>query len=305
MSPWYVLSKREARQTLRGKGIWVVPILALLLAIPTKSGVEYTYSDETTPLVLAELGGDATLALVQNSLALTILVAGLGLSYGRIAGECDRGSFQFTAALTASRTGIVVGKIVGITSVLLLALALPVAGWLVGGILWYGAPAVGTTVAFFGVTALYATTVVSIGIGISALARRRSIAAGLGFLLFVFTLFSDIVARSLYDLTSGTAGEGAGPPDAAWPYLLQRLMPTDVYFVVTNWVLSVPNTTSRATTAVHDLHPNIFTNAVLVDSLFASPPFYLEQWFGVLLLVGWGLAVPAAGVVALKRGDLW
>jgi ABC-2 type transport system permease protein len=233
-----------------------------------------------------------------------VTVGGLALGYRAIAGERDSGAIRLTAG-GLSRSDVFLGKLLGRWLMLLAVTAVPTAVLLGLGSVWYGPPDTVKTAQFLLATVLYTLCSVGVGVGISAAVQRSTTAAGVALSYFLVTLFWESVAVSVYAFLTGTRPNPfEGVSDPAF-YLFEGLDLSSAYMAVTNGVLDVRNSWNLATITLRDSRPNTEAAIFVVDDALAgSPPFYLEPWFGIVLMALWASVALAIGYRRFSRSDL-
>jgi ABC-2 type transport system permease protein len=276
------VAKKDFRDSVRSRWLWVLTVLFVLLT----AGVAYAFSvlDEgDDPLTTLEL-----LFFLQSPANLLVPITALVISYKAIVGERESGSLKVLLSLPHTRGDMILGKILGRSVSLALAV---VVGFVtaLAVIFWrYAEFDAQAYVLFFLMTLLLALTFIAIGVGMSSLVSTgsRALAAAIGFWV-VFEFLWGALSFVLYWVANGFSLDGFDPVDPPnWIAFIQNLAPGTAY--------------SNAVTALLPENPN------LPEGVTSSPdvPIYLEDWFGIVILVGWLLLLPTLGYLRFRAADL-
>lgn len=251
---------------------------------------------------LAEAGAttEGLVSLTHTVTRLVIPVIALVLGWKAIAGERESGSIKVLLSLPHSRADVLLGKLVGRAAVLTLSLG---AGFLLAAVVvavLFGGFDVTDYVGLFAVSVLYGIAYVSVAVSLSSLSRSTTEAGAAMFGVFVlFYVVWETVLPAIdtlvrlgylsgteYTVTVGGESFTATRP-SQWAFLFHSFDPGVAY----RNVLSLATSVAEADPAV-------------VQSLEAafggSVPFYLQDWFAIVVLLFW-IVVPIA--VALYRFD--
>ena len=279
---WTTVARKDFRDALRSR-----TLLGLtLLFIAFTGGFIYIYSSAPQLLTSGPTPasqhsftalGEALIGAVYYLVPLIRLVIG----YKAIVGERTTGSIKFLFSFPYTRADLVVGKLVGRTAVVVVAIAF---GFLAAGLIGRveSLPVVTTEYVMFIVLTVVLTFVfVSIAIGFSAGFRSSSRALyGVIGLFVLFYLWSLIPTLIRY-VTNGFVLPNTPPP--AWAQFLELLSPQMAY----QYTLAA-------------LIPDL---AVLTQTT-DSNPFYLQNWFGFVVLLGWAVVPLSIGYLRFRRTDL-
>lgn len=269
------VAKKDFNDGVRSRTlIGLVVLFAVFLA-----GVTYYFTE-----IIPATGTDVQMVQVMPSILLptyTLLpIVGVLVGYKAIVGERESGSLKFLLALPHSRRDVVVGKLLGRSGIITGAVFV---GYAVGGVVLYAFTDSFVVVDFLLytlVTVLLGVTFVSIAIAFSSVTPSSSIAtAGAVTLvllfLFLWDLFLSLVTYAGTELS--LIASTASPPD--WYLFLRTLNPTTAYSGVLNWLLA--------------------SNAPA-----QSGPFYLQNWFGFVILAFWLVVPIGVALVRFQRADL-
>ncbi len=134
-----------------------------------------------------------TAASLVNLVILIVPLMGLTLGAAGIAGERESGSFLYLLSQPVGRLEVVLGKFLGVGTAVIAALLL---GFGIAALVIarrVGEVAAGPFLAFLGLAALVALASVSVGLLVSALSKKSSLASGVALLLWLaFVLLGDL-----------------------------------------------------------------------------------------------------------------
>ncbi len=295
---WKPIAKKEFRAFRRIKTNWILGILLFFYSFNRIVSPE--------PFIKQVLGGRLAFGAFQQPIGLLIPIAAIVVSYRSIAGQRRSGSIKFDAGFPQTRADILIGKILGQTA----ALSLPVLGvLLIGGVLGtliYGGFSLLVFSGFLAATLLYVLLSVAIANGVSALVSQppRAVGIMLGYLL-IFLIMWQNVRNILYSFVTGNELNALNPPPVQWIFLFDRLAPHSSYFLVTNAILGVKNSSSQYFSVIASGESRISTTALIYGGTFSGPPpFYLTPEFGLIIMALWICLIPAIGYLGFRRADL-
>lgn len=211
----------------------------------------------------------AVVADLYRAVASVVAVVGTLLGYNAIVGERESGSLKFLLAQPHTRRDVVVGKFLGRAAVV--AVTVLVAFAVVGAhyaVLVESSPSFTAYARLSGKILVLGVVFVSIAIAFSAAVRSATVATwGAVWLAFLFAFVWDSVLAVIktFMFTSQTL-----PP---WYYLIARFNPKYAFEPI---------------------------EATALD----TTPFYLEAWFGGVILTGWLLVPLGLAYLQFQRGDL-
>ena len=278
---WTVVAKKDFRDAIRSKTLWALSVLFVLFA----GG--FTYIFWFIPQLVGQQNLPAagpTVGLINGlsgSAGFLVPLTGLLLGYKAIVGERDSGSLKLLLGLPHSRRDVVLGKLIGRTAVVAVAILIGFAAGAVVAFLLYDSFALGAFVIFTLLTVLLGLVFVAIAIGFSAAMRSTSWALlgviGL-FVLFVFVWgFIPLLLRFVFN---GFAMPNLlARPD--WAAFLSLLNPTVAY--------------GYASAALFPALPTLATE---------NAPFYLQDWFGFVILAAWIVVPLVLGYYRFTTTDL-
>ncbi|WP_458188295.1 ABC transporter permease [Haladaptatus sp. NG-WS-4] len=270
-----VVARKDFEDAVRSKMLWGITVLFVLFTGGTVFALDG----------IMELNEMSALQILTLPAGLIIPITSLVAAYLSIAGERESGSIKLLLGLPHTRADVVVGKLLGRTAVV--SVAIGAAFVVTAGVLaaLYGGVSVGDYLLLLLLTAFFGATFVGIAVGISAATATRGRAMGVAVGVFVaFQILWDYVPMGVYYLAEGTI-PSAGPLPA-WYYLVLTLNPKNAYTMASG--LFLPETPA----------------ASFADRVVGEVPFYLEDWFGLVVLVAW-FAVPVVlGYLRFDRVDL-
>lgn len=279
---WAVVARKDFEDAIRSRGLIAMTVLFTLLY--AGAAYAYTFIGSSNPQATSVLSLINFLLLPATIL---VPIVGVFAGYRAIAGERETGSIKLLLGLPHTRQDVVVGKIVGRSTVVTVS---TLVGFLVAAIVaavLYGSfPAV-DFVAFGALTVLFALAFVGIGVGISAAtgSTTKAIAGGFGvFFLFQF-LWGEIPKLINYAI-NGSYGFSGRQPE--WSYLVAQLDPQNAYqLAVNDWIVQSP------------------LQEALYQQLFGGDvPLFLSPWFALVVLLVWILLPAGLGYLAFDRADL-
>jgi ABC-2 type transport system permease protein len=277
------VAKKDFQDGIRSRVlIGLVVLFALLVA-----GSVYFFV-EILPTMMGPNSGatgtDFTIASLTTPASILLPIVGVLIGYKAIVGERTSGSLKFLLGLPHTRRDVVFGKFLGRSGITTVAVLI---GFTVGGIVLYSltsAVGIGDFVIFTAVTILLGMTFVSIAIAFSSATRSSSIATAGAIalvLLFLF-LWNVLLLLVNYAATQLSLIEPSGGlPN--WYFFLSSLNPTAAY--------------SNAVSAL--INPGTGTEAIV-----QNPPFYLQNWFGFVILAFWLIVPIGLAYLRFQRTDL-
>ena len=215
-----LIAKKEIMDNIRNKWIiFMTGVFAFLTLIISYFG-SFGSGWQSVGLTIAGL-----MSLVQYLIPIIALM----LSYGAIVGEIERGSMSAFLSLPVKRFEIILGKFVGLSSVLAVSI---IAGFGIAGIiigLNIGEINIGEYLFFLVSSILLGMVFICLGLFASSFFKRRSTSMGMAvFLWFFFTMIWSVitlgVASMIVDISSIASGE---IPD--WYFAIEMINPLSSY----------------------------------------------------------------------------
>lgn len=271
-----VVARKDFQDAVRSRLLWAVTALFVLLV----GGLAYAFTS------IASLGGgnvgDLSLGFVvflRGIAAFFVSIAALLVGYKAVAGERESGTLSFLLGLPHTRRDVVVGKVLGRSAVLVVAV---LAGFLVAAVVLFvaGGEFAATEFGLFTLlTAFYAVAFVSAAVALSSMtaSSARAVALAVGFWILnrvwsVVPLVALVVAEGFSMPT---------PPFPDWYHVLAGLGPGTAYSNATKYFL-----------------PGDVAGQVQA-SLGGLP-----AWYGLVVLAGWAVLPLLIGIWRFQRVDL-
>lgn len=275
-----LVARKEVRDAIRSRTL--LGVTALFVAF-SAGGVTLLAA---VPVFSNGAGSGDPLAVLFGLLApagLFVPIIGLLVGFKAVVGERERGSVYCLLGLAHDRLDVVAGKFLGRATVVAIATAAGFAAGAVALLAVEGPFQPLDYLLFTLLTILLGATFVGLGVGLSAATGSTTRAAWGAFSLLVLFQFLWEVLRigALYAVTGSLPEE---PPFPNWYVLLSQLNPQAAY-------------SNAAMATLSDGNP-------LVDQVAGSPPFFVQEWFGLLVLVAWGAVPLALGYLRFRAVDL-
>jgi ABC-2 type transport system permease protein len=271
---WAAVARKDFQDARLSKALWTLTALFVLMS----AGMAYLYA--TVPELSG--GGVSTIGLLfmlGAPATLFIAIAAIVVAVGSIAGERSSGSAKLLLGLPHTRRDIVLGKLVGRTAVLSVAILTGLAVTLVVLLAIFGSFSLVDYVAFAGLTLLLAVAYVGIMVGISATTDSggRAMAFGLGAFV-VLEFLADLLPLGAAFVLNGFSAQGMTTMSPLVEFL-GVVTPTAAYQHAIGWFLG-----------------NL--------SAGGPTPFYLTGWMSLLLLTGWLVVPLVIGYRSFRSSDL-
>ena len=293
---WHDVARKDFEDVVRSKLLWgltvgFVGLLVFFLFVGYASGET---DDATMTELLSGMGQFAMFFI-----PLIALIAG----FMAIVGERQSGSLRVLLSYPFSRTDVLVGKVVGRSLVVAVAILF---GYLVVTLL--GVPLTGElpivdVVLVTAITTLLGVTFTATAVGISASTASRGTAlawvVGLFFLLLV--LWEALAVGIYYLVTGSRPGLDVEP----WYFLLSQLNPLEAFRIavgeITGEYVWPMVQLGLEDIPVGDVGPEDLQTESRVDG---DLPFYLQPWFSVLTFAAWIVVPLAVGYRRFLGADL-
>ncbi len=286
------IARKDFQDAVRSWLFWGLSLFFFMLLVIVAGVVAYFGEDIAAQGATTE----ALVGIVSNLTRLVIPLVALILGWKAIAGERESGSIKIMLALPHSRTDMILGKLLGRSAVLSLSLVVGfVLAALVVAVLLGGFSVVDYT-GLLAVSIIYAIAYLSIAVSLSSLTKSTSIAGAAMFGVFVlfYIVWNAIGTVVLLLMGRGTisgveVGDGVRPPD--WAIFLEMLDPGAAY----------ANVLSLATEAAQ---ADDETLAMQAELFGGDLPFYLQDWFALVVLLFWIVTPLVVAVYRFDRVDL-
>lgn len=278
-----VVAKKDFRDAIRSRMLLALTVLFAVFTIGS------AYVSTQIPELIGTSGNQSTVNIVLGLLSpagLLIPIIGLLVGYKAVAGERESGSLKCLLALPHTRRDVVFGKVIGRTGVVAVSIII---GFAVGIVVLYvlaNSFSPMNYVVFVITTILLGTVFISLSIGLSSATASTTRAAWGAFGLFLlFQFVWGLTNTLLLFFITGSIVPEMPPPD--WYLLLSRLNPKSAY-------------QAAATTVLPDAASG--RNALAGGS--GNLPFFLEEWFGFVILAFWIVIPLGIGYLSFQRADL-
>lgn len=285
------VAEKDFHDAIQSRALWALTVVFLLLS----SLISYAYVEAPEAVVAGggeAAGGTAEATLggliffTAGTVALFVTLTAIVVSYKSIAGEREIGSVKLLLALPHTRRDVLLGKLLGRTAVLSVAVAI---GLLVGfglGSLLLGTVEAVPILLFLLVTLLFSAVFTSIVVSISATtgSTSRATTLAVGFFLLFELLWGAIPTAIVYVANGFSMPEQL--PD--WVFLVMQVPPSAAYVSALTAVL--PEMVESA--------PTQSVAGADFDAFYATPEI------GFVVLAFWLLVPPAIGYYRFDRADL-
>ncbi|CCQ35421.1 ABC-type transport system permease protein [Natronomonas moolapensis 8.8.11] len=282
---WRAVAEKDFRDAIRSRLLIVLTLLFTLFS----AGAAYLVTEIDPPQQAAFTGEVTTVLLIRGLVSATavfIPIVSIAVAYRSLAGERDSGSLKLLLSLPNSRLDVVLGKFVGRSGVVAVALFVGFAVGIVVTASLADAFSPLEYVVFVGISMLFAFVFIALTVGVSAFTSSTSRAAYGAFGLFVvFQFLWSSLAQGVAYAVNGFSFEGIEEGDAVFELfqVLTILDPTAAYRQGTLWVVRR-----------------------LADNGESAPDlaFYLQDWFGFIVMALWIVVPLAVGYTRFESSDL-
>lgn len=270
---WTAIARKDFRDARRSKILWgTIAVYTLFVAFILESNRGYSMQG----------AGDVetTMSSMIGTGMFVLPLAVVVIAYLSITGERESGSVKYLLGLPTRRRDVVLGKFVGRAAVAVVSVLVALLAG--GAVMWmlYDPMPVVEYAQFVLLSLYFVVAYVATVVGISAVASSRgkalSGALAVYFPLSVFWVLIDPRTVVSYVVESLL---GLDPTPELYQFVLQ-LSPSAAY--------------------------TLAGNALILDlgSASASEPFYLQDWFPLVVLLGWIVVPLAVGYWRFRDADL-
>lgn len=293
---WRQVAHKDFVDAVRSRMIWgivsvFVVLMGLLLAIaPVTFPVEETITAEMALSFVAEVA------------QLFVPIVALIAAYMAIVGERQSGSLRVLLSYPFSRFDVVAGKFAGRTLMIGTALSIGLVIMLALAVVIYGNPGIRTMAGLLLAGLLFGLAFTGLAVGVSAATdtRGKAMATVLGIYL-VSLMFWDAIVAGIYYVVNGSLPELEAE---AWYFLLLRLNPIEAFRALVDGVLE-PTVHTAFTIPVEDVPQDATAEQLaLSNRVIGNLPFFLNDWFLVVVLITWTVFPVVLGYWRFQGADL-
>ena len=285
---WAAVAEKDFRDAIRSRLLIALTLLFALFA----GGAAFFVTEIDQPG--GPFVGEVTTILLITGLtaatAVFIPIVAIAAAYRSLAGERESGSLKVLLSLPNSRADIVVGKFLGRSGVVSIALLIGFAVGLVVTAALADAFSPGEYLVYVGVSLLFAFVFVSITVGVSAFTAStfRSALGAFG-LFVVFQFLWRPLSLGVVYVLNGFSFEEIEEGD--WLIDLFEFLtiidPTTAYEQATLWVVRLLSEEDEQ-----------------AQEAAAEAAFYLQDWFGFVVMAFWIIVPLAVGYLRFESADL-
>jgi ABC-2 type transport system permease protein len=277
---WQAVAKKDFRDSIRSRLMIAVAVIFVAftgggIALGSAFGIE---SGAVAVLILQVL---------LSGMGIFIPLVALGIAYQSIAGERESGSLKILLSLPNSRLDVVVGKFLGRSAVLSVAVVVGFISMLLAtAVTFDGDVQAQVILTFMLAVLLLAVVFVSIAVSVSAFADstfEAAIGGGGLFVLFQFA-WGGVIFLLRY-VANGFETPGIGAEVPSWAEFLFIVNPMTGWQQATAWLL-------------RRVSEEQSTQQQSVEA------FYLEPWFGFVVLASWIVVPLVVGYLRFESVDL-
>ncbi|WP_276255219.1 ABC transporter permease subunit [Halomontanus rarus] len=284
-----LVARKDFEDAVRSKMLWSLMGL-LVLVMTLVYYVEAQVNDSTAVDSLLFLG---------QLLQIVVPVSALLVGYMAVVRERQSGSIKFLLGLPPTRRDVIFGKLIGRAGVIGLGIIASFGVAIVLSMVLFGSIPTAKLGAMAGLTVLLGLAFVGFSVGVSASVstRGRAMALAIG-LYLVFIAFWPLLTGGLYHLLYS---EGPGVESEAWYLLYNRLNPLQAYADAASASLGGAVADFSFVYGIRDPDARAMTAAERVGG---DVPFYLQDWFAIVILALWATVPVALGYLRFRSIDL-
>ncbi len=289
------IAKKDFQDSVRSWLFWGLSVFFFTLLVTVTGAMAYFGEDIAAEGVTTEV----LVVFVSEITRLIIPLIALVLGWKAIAGERETGSIKILLSLPHSRKDVLLGKLLGRSAVLSLslvigfALAAVVVAALLGSfdIVDYGGLLV--------MSIIYGVAYTSIAVSLSSLTRSTTIAGAAMFGVFVLFYIVWNAIESVFGLLMqrGTISGETYSFEANGETFQNERLPDWALFIDS---IDPGNAYANGLSLLTDAAETELGVALQEAQFDGSIPFFLQDWFGFLILLFW---IVAPLVVALYQFD--
>lgn len=288
---WAVVARKDFEDAARSRMLWAITALFVLTTAGGMYALNIAFDEQSATSAIRWLGSPASLV---------VPLAAIVVGYLAIAGERESGSIKILLGLPHTRRDVVIGKLLGRTGVVAVATVVAFAAGAVVLLVQYGSLPFVKFALLGALTFFFAMVFVGIAIGFSAFTKTRSRAmAGAIGIFFLFQFVWSVVPLGIYYLLEGSIPDPLGGNLPAWYFLVQLLNPSNAYAAASGLFIDSAGVKNALIGPVGESGQTI---ADFVQG--GTVPFYLTEWFSLVVLVAWLVVPVAIGYWRFNNADL-
>jgi len=280
---YVAVARKDFKDSIRSRWLWVLSVLFVLFA----AGLAYAFT-AVPGMGIGGASGEATtiglLSFLIGPAGFLIPITGMMIGYKAIVGERESGQLKLLLSMPHSRKDAIVGKVLGRSASLSIGVLVGFAVAVAVVVVRLASFEPVAYVLFVLLTVVFGIVYVAVGVGISSLTASSSRALALAVLfLVVFEFAWGLVVLALRFVANGfsiSLQQLADPPD--WAQFLGVLSPGDAYG-------------NAAGALISDLGSQPGN---------APEAFYLQDWFGLVVLAFWLIVPLGLGLYRFANVDL-
>jgi len=209
--PVYTIAKKEFADNARSK--WIISLIAIFLVLTIAASFMAGQGR------IGEM--DVTVGILISISSMLVPIISIMLGYATISGEAESGALSVVLACPVRRIEVLLGKLVGLGSVICLSI---LAGFGISGILiaaTTGHAEWSSYIAFILLTMLLGMLYLSLSVCISSVLKRRVTSLGAAVIVFFWGMICGFIWIGMFAATGGDAvaffqGNTSALPDWFW-----------------------------------------------------------------------------------------
>ena len=273
------VAEKDFRDAIRSR---LMVAVALIFVVFTGGGIALgkAFGIASGTVVAVILG------VMLRGMSVFVPLVALGIAFRSIAGERDSGSLKILLSLPNSRLDVVLGKFLGRTGVMSVAVVIGFISMLLAVAITFDGDTQADLILTFMLSALLLAVVfVSVAVSVSAF-TESTFSAAIGcfglFVLFRFAWGGMIFLLRYVANGFETPSFAEAPPE--WAQVLEVVNPMTGWRQATGWLLRRVSDQQSAQNG--------------------AEAFYLEPWFGFVVLAFWIVLPLAVGYLKFESSDL-
>jgi len=280
------VAKKDFQDSARSRWLWALSVLFVLFV----AGLSYLFTS------IPNLGGVgqegvttvALLIALSGPSGLLVPIIGIMISYKSIVGERESGTLKILLSLPHRRVDAVLGKLLGRSLSLSIAILIGFAVGLAVFVIQVSELDLVAYVSFLLLTLFFGVVYVSIGVGLSSItaSASRALALAVTFIVLFEFLWGFVPVVLLFVINGFEFDAEYFADQPEWAEFLGSLSPGTSY--------------SNAAAAVLPEDPR----TAQAPAEAGSDPFFLQNEFGLVILLAWLVVPLAIGYLRFDGADL-